>query len=308
MNFLKTAAVVGLSATLLLTSTGCSLGTATLGVRIDPGEVGLLVDNYGKERGIENAQLFEGGKVTFNDLTHDLYQYPVYFRTYNFEGEQAINFSIGGSPASMPIGATYRFKYDPVKPEQPNYTWIHQFFRSYRVSPDQFNAGTFRNALRDCATEIGSGGQATALATNVAMFQKPMTDCLQKKFPELDIKEVSILGRLQLPEQLQASIDAAVKANQDAETAAANVKKAEAEAKAKVAEAQGKAQVEFIQAEAESKANQMKAASITPALVQYEEVMNDRIRAEKGLIAPITIQSGSVQVSPGSSNPVQTQD
>lgn len=292
--------ILGVSSLLLLGS-GC---TAIIGSRIDPGYSGLLVDNYGDEKGIQNATLYNGGRVTYNPVTQDLYQYPVFFRTYQFAEAETVAFSVGGSKASMDLGVTYRFRVDPVDSANPEFTYLHQFFRNYRVDPDAFNAGALRNALRDCANESAAGTSPVQIATNPAGFQEPLLACLNEKFPELEIKEVSLLNPPVLPQQIQDSIDAAFKANQDAETARANAARAEAEGKAKVAEAQASANVRRIEAQAEAEANGILSRSITPALLERERLEIERLRAEKwnGQYAP-TIQSPNVQLGNQTANP-----
>jgi hypothetical protein len=221
----------------------------------------------------------------------------VFFQTHQFAGEDSVAFSVGGSKANMDLGVTYRFKVDPVDPEKPEYTYLHQFFRSYRVSPEAFNTTTLRNALRDCANEVAAGSSPVQIATNPVGFQGPLLKCLQGKFPELEIKEVSFLNPPVLPEAIQSSIDAAFKANQDAETARANAARAEAEGKAKVAEATATANVRRIEAQSEADANAILSNSITPQLLDRERLEIERIRAEKwnGQQAP-TIQTPNVQL------------
>lgn len=296
-RFAKTALTLSLVALIGIGSTSCS---SIIGDRIDPGYVGLLVDLYGADKGIDNAQLKTGGRVTYN-WGQELYEYPVFYRTYTFskEGEKdnSVNFSISGSPVSMDLGATYKFRYDAVDPKNPNITYLHQFFRLYRVNPDDFNNGTMRNALRDCANEAATGLNPVELATNTAKFVNPVKECLVGKFPQLDIKEVSLLSPARLPENIQASINRAFQSQQDAQTAIANTKKAEAEAAANKAKAEGDAAVERVNADAKAYANQKIAGSITPALIEYERLQVDRERNAKwNGQQGVTVQTPNVQL------------
>lgn len=174
---------------------GCS---AIIGDRVDPGNVALLVDNYGGEatRGVENAQLFTGGRVTYNPATQTLYEFPVFFQTLNFEGEQTIPFSLSGSRATVDLGVTYRFRTDAINGDRPNYTFVHSFFQKYRVAPEVFSATTLRNGLRDCANEAVAGSNPVEFASAPTRFQEPLTNCLAAMFPELELKEVSLLSPL----------------------------------------------------------------------------------------------------------------
>lgn len=291
-------AIVGFALAATAGLSGCN---ALVGELVDPGYVALLVDSYGQERGIENAQLFEGGRVRFNPATQQFYEYPVFFRTYSFtkdgDKDQSVNFSIGGSSVGMDLGVTYRFRYEPVNADKPKFTRLHEFFRLYRVAPDEFNNGALRNALRDCANEAASGLDPVKLASSAAAFAKPVQQCLEGKFPQLDIKEVSLLNPPRLPENIQASINRAFQSQQDALTAVANKAKAEAEAGANKAKAEGEAGVKRVQADADAYANEKLAKSITPELIQYERLQVEKARVEKwnGQYAP-TVQTPNVQL------------
>ena len=204
---------------------------------------------------------------------------------------------MGGSPVSMDLGVTYKFRYEAIAADKPKFTWLHQFFRNYRVSPDAFNGGALRNALRDCANESASGLNPVQMATNPASFVTPVKSCLIEKFPELDIKEISLLSPPRLPENIQASINRAFQAQQNAQSAKATAEKAKAEALANAAKASGEAQVRIIEAEADAKANDLLEQSINDSLIQWERLQVEKARNERwnGQYAP-TIQTQNVQL------------
>lgn len=299
---MKIRSVAAIAALVLLAAplSGCGI---VMGSLIDPGYVGLVVESYGSERGIENAKLVTGGRVRVNPVSETLYEYPVFFKTYQFsnnpqEGkDNSVTFSMGGSPVSLDLGVTYRFRYEAVDASKPQLTYLHEFFRLYRVSPDQFNETTLRNGLRDCSGSSASDTSPVEMATKPTQFVAEIQKCLANKFPQIEVKEVSLLGSPRLPEAIQNSINEAFKADQDAQTAIANSRKAEAEAKANVVRAEGEARVRQVQAQAEAQANRALAESITPQLLERERLAIERIRAEKwnGQQAP-TIQTPNVQL------------
>lgn len=301
MNLTKAVGLVLVCSIIAAGASGCGLGTAVLGDQLDPGSVGLLVDNYGSadERGIANAELFNGGKVTYNPVTHTLYEYPVYFQTHSYAGENTITFSLSGSQASVDLGVTYRFKQEPIDASNPKYTYIHRFFRNYRVSPAEFNQTTMRNALRDCANEVVEGANPVEFATKPTKFQGPLTECLAKKFPELEIKEISFLSNPRLPENIQTSINKAFQARQDAETALSTAAKAKAEGEAAVVKAKADQEARIINAETEVQVNERLSRSVTPQLLELRRLEIQQKLAEQGINpnATTTIQTPNVQVS-----------
>lgn len=302
-NFARLICVGGLVGVLSL-SGGCS---AILGQKVDPGHVALIVDNYGDQtsRGIQGAKLLTGGKVQYNSVTSDLYEFPVYLSTYNFQstqegGNNSIRFSMGGTPVEMDMGATYRFRAEPVDSAKPEWTYIHQVFGKYRVAPDVFNRTTFANALRDAANEVASGKNPVELAGDTPKFLAQLQSVLVAKFPELEITQISLLSPPRLPEKIQDAINASFTAQQAAETAKYTKLKAEAEAAANAAKAKGEADANVIRAEGQAKANQLEAASITPVLVDMRrvELESERIGKWDGKFAP-TVQTQSVQLGAG---------
>lgn len=294
----KAVALIGLFLAGSITLSGCNV---FMGELVDPGYVALLVDNYGADKGIENAQIFEGGRVRYNPATQQYYEYPVFFRTYNFADDNTVKFSAKGSTVSADLGVTYRFRYTPIDSKKSEkYTYLHEFFRLYRVSPDAFNDSTLKNALRDCANASASTLEPVQLASDNGKLLKPIEGCLAEKFPQIEVKEVSLLKPVSLPKDIQDSINASFKANQDAQTAKANTEKAKAEAQAKVAEATGEAQVRLVRAQAESDANAKLNASLTAKVLELRRLEIEKIRAEKwnGEMAP-TVQTPNVQLGGG---------
>jgi regulator of protease activity HflC (stomatin/prohibitin superfamily) len=124
-----------------------------------------------------------------------------------------------------------------------------------------------------------------------------VVNCTQKRFPIITVQDISLLGPLRLPPDIQKSIDEQFAAQQAAQTSEANRRKVQAEAAANVAKAKGEAQVTIEQARAESESNRLRSSSVTPQLIELERLRVERARIEKwnGQQATI-IQAPNVQV------------
>ena len=124
-----------------------------------------------------------------------------------------------------------------------------------------------------------------------------VVECTQKRFPIITVQDISLLGPLRLPPDIQKSIDEQFAAQQAAQTSEANRRKVQAEAAANVAKAKGEAQVTIEQARAESESNRLRSSSVTPQLIELERLRVERARIEKwnGQQATI-IQAPNVQV------------
>lgn len=265
-------------------------GPIVLGERVDPGNVALLVNNYGTARGASGATLIEGGRVRYNPFTQSMYEYPTYFKTYSFDGDNAVKFSMRGVPVVMPLGVTYRFNHEPVDQSNPQYTYINQLFANYRVSPDAFNNTTFATAIRDCST--ASGVSPTELFADTPKFLNNLESCLAEKFPELEIAQVSQLSQPIVPENIQTAVNASFEAQQKAQNAKYAQEQAVAEAAANKAKAEGEAAVKRINADAEAYSNLTISNSLTDRLVELR-----RIEKWSGQYST-TVQAPNVQLAP----------
>ncbi|MEB3120188.1 MAG: SPFH domain-containing protein [Snowella sp.] len=299
-NFIKTSLLVLIASG--LSSCGVIPGTSI--ATVEPGFAGLKIQLYGGEKGIENAQLVTG-RVWYNAYTEEVVIFPTYINTYPFtkssiEGspiDESIVFSVGGSPVSADVGVSFGFTTEAV----PNSTEtkLHQFYKTYRKTPDAFRANELRNGLRNCFSEVSEDLKLTPsmLPYNQQKLVAAVVNCTQKRFPIITVQDISLLGPLRLPPDIQKSIDEQFAAQQAAQTSEANRRKVQAEAAANVAKAKGEAQVTIEQARAESESNRLRSSSVTPQLIELERLRVERARIEKwnGQQATI-IQAPNVQV------------
>jgi len=299
-NLIKTSLLLLISSG--LSSCGVIPGTSI--ATVEPGFAGLKIQLYGGEKGIENAQLVTG-RVWYNSYTEEVVIFPTYINTYPFtkssiEGsptDESIVFSVGGSPVSADVGVSFGFTTEAV----PNSTEtkLHQFYKTYRKTPDAFRANELRNGLRNCFSEVSEDLKLTPsmLPYNQQKLVAAVVECTQKRFPIITVQDISLLGPLRLPPDIQKSIDEQFAAQQAAQTSEANRRKVQAEAAANVAKAKGEAQVTIEQARAESESNRLRSSSVTPQLIELERLRVERARIEKwnGQQATI-IQAPNVQV------------
>jgi len=300
LNLIKTSLLLLISSG--LSSCGVIPGTSI--ATVEPGFAGLKIQLYGGEKGIENAQLVTG-RVWYNSYTEEVVIFPTYINTYPFtkssiEGsptDESIVFSVGGSPVSADVGVSFGFTTEAI----PNSTEtkLHQFYKTYRKTPDAFRANELRNGLRNCFSEVSEDLKLTPsmLPYNQQKLVAAVVECTQKRFPIITVQDISLLGPLRLPPDIQKSIDEQFAAQQAAQTSEANRRKVQAEAAANVAKAKGEAQVTIEQARAESESNRLRSSSVTPQLIELERLRVERARIEKwnGQQATI-IQAPNVQV------------
>ena len=288
----------------------CGVIPGTSIATVEPGYAGLKIQLYGGDKGITNATLVTG-RVWYNRYTEDVVIFPTFINTYPFtqaatEGspeDESVVFSVGGSPVSADVGVSFGFT--TAQKEGTSYTKLHQFYETYRKRPEEFRANELRNGLRNCFGKVAEVLELTPsmIPTSQQRLVEAVSGCVQEKFPDIVVQDVSLLSPLRLPPQIQQSIDEQFAAQQAAQTAESNRRKVEAEAAANVAQAKGEAQVTIEQAKAEAESNRLRSQSITPALLELERLRVERSRVEKwnGQQAP-TIQTPNVQI--GGSAPI----
>jgi regulator of protease activity HflC (stomatin/prohibitin superfamily) len=291
-----------------VTISSCGIIPGTSVVTVEPGYAGLKIRLYGGEKGIENSKLVSG-RVWYNGYTEQVVIFPTFVNTYPFtqsstEGsptDESVVFSVGGSPVSADVGISFGFTSEQIP--NSNETKLHQFYKTYRKSPDEFRSNELRNGLRNCFNEVSENLRLTPsmIPYNQQKLVLQVTECTQKRFPTITVQDVSLLGPLRLPAEIQKSIDEQFAAQQAAQTAEANRRKVEAEAASNVAKAKGEAQVLLEQAKAEAEANRLRAASVSSQLLELERLRIERTRIEKwnGEQATI-IQTPNVQLGSNS--------
>lgn len=70
--------------------------------RINAGYAGIKVNNYGTQRGVQDAPLVTG-LVWYNPLTQSVFEYPCFVQTGSWDKEEALTFNIMEA-AKMPCG------------------------------------------------------------------------------------------------------------------------------------------------------------------------------------------------------------
>lgn len=234
-----------------------ALGISSCAVTtVKPGFVGIRINNYGGDRGVQDYTL-ETGRVTYNPFAEDIYTFPVFVQNYVWtkdvnEGsptDESITFnSVEGAVVNADVGVSFVFEREKVP----------QIFQEYRQSADEITATIIRAQVRDAinlvaskmkVTDIFGAGKEQLLTT----AKQLLNERLEPKGIKLQL--VTFVNALRADQQVQASINATITAAQKA---------AEAENRLK----QARTELEIAKVKAES--NKVLSTSITPQLLQKE--------------------------------------
>lgn len=259
---------------LILTMPGC-MSCET----VSPGYVGIRVNMYGSDKGVEDLPL-ETGRVWYNMMTENVYVFPTFLQNkvwakHDEENDESITFNTKeGASINTDVAISYSVDRDKVP----------SIFKRFRKDIDHISDMYIRPKVRDAFNETASKMQA---ADVIGDKKSELLTVVTKKLRDelgpqgITVDSVSLVGRFRLDPRVEQSINATIEATQRAIEAENKVRQSKAEAEQAVAEAEGKARsIEvdakarsnaiLMQANAKAQANTNLAKSLTPELVRYE--------------------------------------
>jgi regulator of protease activity HflC (stomatin/prohibitin superfamily) len=239
--------------------------------KVEPGYVGIRVNQYGTQRGVEDFPLHVG-RVWYNPVTEDVYKFPTFMQTVTWtkdhtEGkpvDESITFnSVEGAVINADISISYAIEAEKVP----------EIFVEFRKDADVITDTYMRARVRDMfgreasktkVTDIFGAGKQQLLDA----VKKDLVDELGPKGFKFD--SVSFVGALRVDQNVANSINLTIQATQKAIEAENKVRESEAVAQQQIAEAKGAAESQLIRARADAEANDIRAKSITPSLLQAQ--------------------------------------
>jgi regulator of protease activity HflC (stomatin/prohibitin superfamily) len=249
---------------------------------IEPGFVGIVFDKASRK--VTNT--LDPGWVFINPFTQSITRYPVGVQTLVMvqqaqEGQTQGDDSVKvGSREGQTMNADVSVQYSV---ERDNAAQLYQTWAGAPIQRIEENLvrQVTRSALNDIASQYG---WEEVYGEKRIEYTQKVSEEMRRRFGEKFVKFESLnLRGWHLPENLQRALEAKITAQQAAEQQEyaleqAQIKaqqdqvQAEGEANALRARAQGEADATKIRAAAQSEANKQLAQSITPSLIQYEQL------------------------------------
>jgi regulator of protease activity HflC (stomatin/prohibitin superfamily) len=234
--------------------------------RIDAGHVGVKVNQYGDNKGVDDVVAVTG-MVFYNPITTKVYEFPTYIqhKEYKKTEEGDDSFVVNSKDGS-------EFQVSPIMNYSVQRDKVPAIFSKYRRPLEDIEEGFLKTAVYDAFRLATNKYTADELISNRAVFEVEVRRLLDNQL----LKEGFIINQftsnLIYPETFKRSIEAKNNAVQAALRAENEVKTAEAQAKIKVATAEGNAQAMLTSAKAEAESNRMKQVTLTPLLLQLEYI------------------------------------
>lgn len=213
---------------------------------IENGYVGVQVDRYGDDRGVQN-KVFGPGRYWIGPSS-DMYEFPTFSQNDSWtktgqDGDESFTFqSVEGLSVSADIGFSYLIKRDDAP----------KVFQKYKKTTEEISNIVLRNMTRDALNKVAS----TMAIEDI--YGKGKVD-LQTKVFSLVSREAALsgitvdnlffIGDIRLPRAVQESINLKISATQKAIQKENELRAAEADAAKAVAQAKGEAEANRLIAE-----------------------------------------------------------
>jgi regulator of protease activity HflC (stomatin/prohibitin superfamily) len=232
--------------------------------RIDAGYVGVKVNLYGDNKGVDDVVAVTG-MVFYNPMTTKVYEFPTFIqhKEYKKTEEEDNSFIVNSKDGS-------EFSVSPIMNYSVQRDKVPSIFAKYRRPLADIEEGFLKTSVYDAFRLATNKYTADELISNRAVFEVEVRKLLDNQLLKEGFVINQFTSNLIYPETFKKSIEAKNNAVQAALRAENEVKTAEAQAKIKVATANGNAQAMLTAAKAEAEANRMKQVTLTPLLLQLE--------------------------------------
>jgi len=238
--------------------------------RIDAGHVGIKVNLYGNEKGVDDV-LEVTGAQWYNPIKTKIYETPTFVQNVVWTHDQREGsrhneeFRLttkDGMTVGIDISLNYR-----VLPDN-----AVSIFKKYRKPLQEVANTVLRNYTRDGYNTAAANFTAEEMYANRKKFEN-LADSLVNEIlikEGFTVENIVLVNAIRLPRSVSSSIEAKVKAKQIALQKEQELAQAKADANKKIEDARGRAESMKIEADAQRYAYEQKQRALTPLLVQQQ--------------------------------------
>jgi regulator of protease activity HflC (stomatin/prohibitin superfamily) len=238
-----------------MTGIGCT--------RVGPGHVGIEVSMAGSNRGVQDIPVCTGW-VFYNPMGTNIIEYPTYVQTavwtHNKQEGSPNNEEISfNSKDGLIFYADVNLSYNLNAAKVPSF-----YLKFLSKDIETFTHGIMRQVARDEFNNMASTYTAEEIyGVKKEEFVGKVRERINKHFNEfgITIESLGFIGAPRAPQSFTDAINGKLSAIQKAQQAENELQEATAQAKKQVATAQGEAQ-----------SNQIKAASLSAAILESKRL------------------------------------
>jgi regulator of protease activity HflC (stomatin/prohibitin superfamily) len=262
--------------------------------RINAGYVGVEVNLAGTQRGAQDIPV-RTGWVFYSPLKTQIIQFPTFVQTVKWtsdtsEGHPLNEELIFNSKEGQEVRADVSLSYaiDSLK--------VPEFYVKYRADDlEKFTHGILKDIVRNSLNEVASTYKLEDIyGENKANFLREARERVQAAVSPVGvgIQQFGFIGKPRFTAAIEQAITQKTQAITEAERARnqlavtkaemnKTVAEAEGEAKSAIERARGEAESAIQRARGEAESNRLRQASITPQLMEWRRLENERARIEK---------------------------
>jgi regulator of protease activity HflC (stomatin/prohibitin superfamily) len=250
---------------------------------IRPGYVGIVFD---KANHNVTTGALDPGWAFINPFTQAIQEYPVTIQTYQMVQKGSEGQVAGDDSIKIQSNEGQQINLDVVIQYQVEKAKASQLYVDWGGAPiETVEDGVVRQYTRSQVPVVAARfGWEEITSTKRDEVVNEITDRLRDEFDKRHLKLISFgIREVHLPQSLQDALNQKIQAQQAAEQQKYQLAQAEVKAQQDVAQAtgqanavkaraEGDAQAILTKAKAQATANDLLARSITPALIQYEQL------------------------------------
>lgn len=251
---------------ILALTTGCSKV-------IQPGHVGIVVNQYGHDRGVQSYTTTTG-QVWYNPWTTSVLEYPTFVQTAVWTAN-----TTEGKPVNEEITFTTRDKMKVDADISLAYSLLAEkvpsFYVKFRSDDlEHFTHGFLRNLAREKFDSTAGRYSIDQIMGDNGPFLTEVRTQLQGDLNHIGVKleQFGFIGAPRPPKPVLDQINETARANQLAVQKQIELLQIEADAKKAISQAEGAAKARIAAAEGEAHANKILADSITPTLLELRRL------------------------------------
>ena len=244
--------------------------------RISPTEAGFRISNSGNYRGLDSLPLLTGWQFytpAFNRIVTipTTMQHEVWTDSKD-EGQEGLNAitiaCMGGAGFRVDVGLNYHV--DASKA-------AHIYLKWKDDDLQDITNKYIKNVVRGCMQDVSGHITVDSILTNLPAFEHAAAASIRERLgvDGFMVDGFNITSQPRPTDNaLASSINAKVKAKQDAETSVMQLQTSVAEANKKIAEARGDSASKVITAAGEAEAIKLKQQQVTSTYVEYIKATN----------------------------------
>lgn len=246
--------------------------------RIGAGYVGIEINLAGSQRGASEIPI-RTGWVFYSPLRTQIIEYPTFVQTVKWtadtsEGHPINEELVFNSKEGQEVRADVSLSYAIDAPKIPD------FYVKYRSDDlDRFTHGILKDIVRNSLNEVASTYTLEDIyGENKAKFLIETRGRVQAQVAPVgvQIQQFGFIGKPRFTAAIEQAITQKTQAITDAERARNQLAVTQAEVAKSVAEAEGEARSAIERARGEAEANRLRQASITPQLLEWKRLENQR--------------------------------